>query len=82
MVRPRLRTQAPAAALHLRARIAHALCVAAASEASARLFTMSRAYDASDRNIRQRELELRKLEHEAITQDMLEVRAGQRKLGP
>ncbi|KIG16827.1 Sodium-transporting ATPase subunit G [Enhygromyxa salina] len=66
------------AALHLRARIAHALCVAAASEAAARLFTMSRAHEASDRSIRQQELDLRKLEQEAITQDMLEVRGGSR----
>lgn len=66
------------AALRLRARIAHALCAAAASEAAARLFTMSRAYEASDLNIRDQELELRKLQQEAITQDMLEVRSGQR----
>ncbi|PRP94859.1 F0F1 ATP synthase subunit gamma [Enhygromyxa salina] len=69
------------ASLHLRARIAHALCVAAASEAAARLFTMSRAYEASDRSIRQQQLDLRKLEQEEITQDMLEVRGGQRPRG-
>lgn len=72
------RARSSVAALHLRARIAHALCVAAASEAATRLFTMSRAYEASDRSIRQQELALRKLEQEAITQDMLEVRSGQR----
>lgn len=66
------------AALRLRARIAHALCVAASTESSARLFTMSRAYEASDRSIRRQELDLRKLQQEAITQDMLEVRSGQR----
>lgn len=71
-------TSLAVAALRLRARIAHALCTAVASEAAARLFTMSRAFDASDRKIRDQELDLRKLQQEAITQDMLEVRAGQR----
>jgi F0F1-type ATP synthase gamma subunit len=65
--------------LRLRARVAHALCIAASTEASARLFTMSRAYEASDRSIHGQELDLRKLQQEAITQDMLEVRAGQRR---
>ncbi len=66
------------AALSLRARIAHAACVAAASESAARLFTMGRAHDAADRSQSRQALHLRKHQQEAITQDMLEVRAGGR----
>ncbi|TPV96299.1 MAG: hypothetical protein B7733_05535 [Myxococcales bacterium FL481] len=61
-------------ALHLRARLAHALCVAAVSEANARLFAMTRAFEASDRGIAAQTLALRKLTQESVTQDMLEVR--------
>jgi len=54
-------------ALRRRSRIVHAACVTAASEAAARLFTMSRAYDASDRSIARQQTQLRKLQQEAIT---------------
>lgn len=69
-------TQRMVAGLHLRARIAHALSVAAVSEAAARLFAMSRAFEASERSIAEQTLALRKLAQEAVTQDMLEVRRG------
>ena len=69
------------ARMYLRARIAHALCVAAASESSARLFTMSRAFDASERSIAHQAMDLRKLSQETTTQEMLEVRRASGRRG-
>ncbi|MCB9565788.1 MAG: F0F1 ATP synthase subunit gamma [Myxococcales bacterium] len=75
---PSERAERPAAALLLHARLVHALCVAAASEASARLQTMSRALETSERRIAEQERHLRKLHQEATTQEMLEVLGGRR----
>ncbi|MBK8263231.1 MAG: F0F1 ATP synthase subunit gamma [Nannocystis sp.] len=75
---PHPQLRAPTAALHLHARVYHALCVAQASEAAARLQTMSRAVDQSDRRIAEQELLVRKLSQESTTQEMLEVRGGRR----
>jgi len=77
---PHHQLRAPTAALHLHARIYHALCVAQANEASARLQTMSRAVDQSDRRIAEQELIVRKLSQESTTQEMLEVLGGRRSI--
>ena len=58
------------------ARVCHALTRAATSEAEARWRAMTRAHDAADRRIREKEREIRKLRQESITQEMLEVRRG------
>ena len=70
--------RAPAAGLLLHARIVHALCVAQASEAAARLQAMSRAVEQSDRRIADQERLVRKVHQEATTQEMLEVLGGRR----
>lgn len=62
-----------AAGLLLHARLAHALCVAQASEAAARQQAMSRAVEQSERRIAEQEQQVRKLHKEVITQEMLEV---------
>jgi hypothetical protein len=67
-----------AARLLTHARLVHGLCAAAAAEASARLQTMSRAFEASERRIGEQERHLRKLQQEATTQEMLEVLGGRR----
>lgn len=58
------------------ARIVAALCRACTSEHEARLRTMSRAYEASQRRIAEQERHVRKLRQELITQEMLEARVG------
>lgn len=68
----------PAAGLLVHARLVHALCVAQASEAAARLQTMSRAVEQSERRIGEQEREVRKVHQEATTQEMLEVLGGGR----
>ena len=69
---------ATASRLLIHARLVHGLCAAAAAEASARLQTMSRAFEASERRIGEQERHLRKLQQEATTQEMLEVLGGRR----
>ncbi|MEZ4385005.1 MAG: F0F1 ATP synthase subunit gamma [Nannocystaceae bacterium] len=64
--------------LLVHARLVHALCAAASAEAAARLQTMSRAFEASERRIGEQERHLRKLQQEATTQEMLEVLGGRR----
>lgn len=68
----------PAAGLLVHARLVHALCVAQASEAAARLQTMSRAVEQSERRIGEQEREVRKVHQETTTQEMLEVLGGGR----
>lgn len=80
---PPERVHGPAAGLLLHARLVHAFAAAAASEADARLQTMSRAVDTSDRRIDEHERLLRKHRQESITQEMLEVLGGRRRVfGP
>ncbi|MEZ4448858.1 MAG: F0F1 ATP synthase subunit gamma [Nannocystaceae bacterium] len=79
LLTPPERVWGPAAALLLHARLVHAFAAAAASEADARLQTMSRAVDTSDRRIDEHERLLRKDRQESITQEMLEVLGGRRR---
>jgi len=65
-----------AQALLAHARIFHALCAAAHTEASVRLARMTRAHESADRRIGEQERELRKVRQESITQEMLEVLSG------
>lgn len=69
-------TASEATSLLVHARTAHAVCLAAKTEASVRLASMVRAHESADQRIGEQERALRKARQERITQEMLEVLSG------